>query len=75
MIERGGYTMRQRLGKKKMEALRKQTGLAIVAVMVRGGTDHREDLCLDDGSIIYLYQDGTMEKAEGITHEMKEVDK
>lgn len=53
--------MRQKLGPKKVEALRKSTGLSIVAVLVRGGTDHRKDLLIEGGKIICLYPDGTME--------------
>jgi hypothetical protein len=55
---------RQRLGTKKIEKLKRETGLPIVAVLVRGGTDHRLDLCLDDRSIVHLYRDGVMEKSD-----------
>ena len=55
--------MRQRLNKKKIKKLKLQTGFDIVAVFVRGGTDHRKDLCLADGSIVFLYKDGTMQKS------------
>ncbi len=44
--------------------MRLLTGLPIVKVMVRGGTGHRKDLCLKDGSIVHLYPDGTMEKSD-----------
>ena len=54
---------RQRLGEKKTNRLRKETGLDIAAVLVRGGTNHRRDLCLHDGSIIHLYRDGKMMKS------------
>jgi hypothetical protein len=37
--------------------------LPIVRILVRGGTGHRKDLCLEDGSIMELYPDGTMEKS------------
>ena len=56
---------RQRLGQKKVDKLRKQTGLDIIKVMVRGGTDHRLDLCLFNGTITRLYKDGTMLKDSG----------
>lgn len=36
----------------------KYLGFDIVKIMVRGGTDHRKDLCLRDGSILNLYPDG-----------------
>lgn len=55
---------RQRLGTKKIEKLRRETGLPIVAVLVRGGTDHRLDLCLEDRSIVHLYRDGGMEVSD-----------
>lgn len=53
--------MRQLLGPKKVAALRKKTGLPIVKVMVRGGTNHRRDLCLEGGSVVCLFRDGRME--------------
>jgi hypothetical protein len=53
---------RQRLGPKKTAKLRRQLGLPIVKVMVRGNTDHRLDLCLEDGAITCLYWDGVIEK-------------
>ena len=51
---------RQQLGKKKVDKLRSETGLDIVKVLVRGGTDHRRDLCLSGGQIVSLYKDGEM---------------
>lgn len=45
---------RQRMGAKKIAKLRLQTGLPITAVFVRGGTGHRKDLCLEDGSIMFI---------------------
>ena len=59
--------MRQNLGEKKVRKLKGELKLPIVHVLVRGGTDHRRDLCLEDGSIIYLFKDGTMEKAENLS--------
>ena len=52
---------RQSLGAKKVRHLRAKTGLDVVAAMVRGGTDHRIDLCLADGSVISLHRDGSLE--------------
>ena len=43
--------MRQRLSEKKVAKIRALTGLPVFAVLVRGGTDHRKDLCLEDGRI------------------------
>ena len=59
--------MRQSVGKKKVEKYRVQTGLPVVGALVRGGTDHRVDLLLEDHSIVHLYPDGSMEKVEGLT--------
>lgn len=56
--------MRQLLGPKKVAKLRRETGLPIVKVMVRGGTDHRRDLCLEDGRIVHLWNDGTMDESK-----------
>ena len=54
---------RQHLGKKKVMLLRQQLGLDIIAVLVRGGTDHRRDLCLADGTVWYLDSEGHLEQA------------
>ena len=50
------------VGEKKVEKYRLQTGLPIVTAFVRGGTDHRVDLCLEDGTVASLYRDGTIER-------------
>ena len=52
---------RQRLGQKKVNKLRQETGLDIIHVLVRGGTNHRRDLCLSDGTVTSLHKDGTLE--------------
>ena len=52
------------IGAKKVARLREKTGLPVITALTRGGTDHRIDLCLDNGSIVHLFSDGTMEKAE-----------
>lgn len=57
--------MRQVLGPKKLARLHTLTGLPIVKVMVRGGTNHRQDLCLADGSIVCRWPDGTLEPSDG----------
>jgi len=44
--------MRQKLGEKKVKKLRGELNLPIVHVLVRGGTNHRQDLCLKDGTIM-----------------------
>lgn len=54
--------MRQRLAIRKVRHLRQQTGLDIIAVLVRGGTDHRKDLCLRDGTVACLWPDGAIEQ-------------
>lgn len=53
---------RQKLGPRKVAKLRKITGLDIVGVYVRGNTNHRQDLCLADGTITHRWPDGYMEK-------------
>lgn len=61
---------RQRLGEKKVQKLRGLLGLPIVGAFARGGTEHRLDLCLEDGRILHLYPDGSIEEAtfrHGIT--------
>lgn len=55
---------RQMLAPRKVAALRTATGLPVVAVAVRGNTDHRRDLWLEDGTITYLHRDGTLEPSE-----------
>jgi len=58
--------MRQMLGKRKTQALDAQygerLGSRVVHVQVRGGTDHRRDLLLADGTVWNLYRDGTLKK-------------
>ena len=55
--------MRQRLGEKKVARLKASLHLPIVMVFVRGGTDHRQDLGLEDGSILYYWsKTGEMEQ-------------
>jgi len=56
--------MRCRLGKTKINQLKKKTGLPIITAFTRGGTDHKIDLCLDDGSIMCLLKNGTIEKSD-----------
>jgi hypothetical protein len=52
--------MRQSVGTRKVRQLAARTGLPVVGAQVRGGTDHRIDLCLSNGSIASLYRDGKM---------------
>ncbi len=52
----GDTIVRQHLSKKKVARLAAHTGFDVVYVLVRGGTDHRQDLCLRDGSIIYFWR-------------------
>jgi len=53
--------MRQTLGKKKIAFYKKKTGLPVVGGMVRGDTDHRVDLLLEDGLVAWLYKNGEIE--------------
>lgn len=56
--------MRQRMSEKNVERLRRQLGMPeIISVLVRGGTDHRRDLLVAGGAVIYLWRDGTMTKS------------
>ena len=59
--------MRQCMGPKKVARYRRDTGLPLRAILVRGGTEHRKDLCLEDGSIVHLFSDGEMVMADGIS--------
>lgn len=53
---------RQWVGVKKVRKYAAATGLPVVRALVRGGTDHRVDLCLEDGSVVsYWPRDGTIE--------------
>ena len=54
---------RQTLNIKKTLMLREKLKLPIFKVLVRGGTDHRKDLCFIDGTVMHLYRDGTIEKS------------
>ena len=54
---------RQKLGEKKLARYRRETGLPVVYGLVRGNTDHRVDLLLEDGSIVCRYKDGSLEKS------------
>jgi hypothetical protein len=55
--------MRQRLNAKNTRKLQRVTGLPIHHVVVRGDTNHRQDLCLMDGSIIYRDTHGGLSQA------------
>ena len=55
---------RQSMNKKNVAKYSKKYNLPIVHVLVRGGTDHRKDFCLEDGSIVHLHNNETMEKAD-----------
>lgn len=66
MIEYGqeGAVMNQRLSKKSVAKIARRTGLDVIEVMVRSGTRNRKDLWLADGSIVYLWPDGSMEESK-----------
>jgi hypothetical protein len=53
--------MRQSMSDKNVKKLARKLNLPIVHIQVRGGTDHRKDLFLEDHSIVSLYTDGSME--------------
>lgn len=52
---------RQALSARKVRRIAQQTGLDVVRVLVRGGTDHRRDLFTTDGEHWALYRDGGLE--------------
>lgn len=54
--------MRQSLNNKKIKQLAKKHNLPLVAVWVRGNTNHRKDLICQDGTIYNLEIDGTIKK-------------
>ena len=54
---------RQKLGRKKLNKLRRETGLDIVGCFVRGNTNHRKDLCMPDGSVYCLFSNGRIERS------------
>lgn len=49
---------------KNAKKLAASTGLPVVKVLVRGGTNHRKDLCLEDGSIRCLWPDGEITESD-----------
>lgn len=51
---------RQRLSDKNVRKLAMRLELPITKVLVRGGTDHRKDLFLEDGAILSYWPDGTL---------------
>jgi hypothetical protein len=51
--------MRCLLSNRKVRAIAKKLELPIEKIMVRGGTEHRMDLCLSGGLIIGLWPDGS----------------
>ena len=57
---------RCKLGEKKIEKLKKQTGLNIVKALTRGNTNHRIDLFVENGTMVYLFKNGIIAKVEDI---------
>lgn len=51
---------RQQLGSKKLNKLIKSTGLDIAKAYIRGNTNHRVDLYLNDGRVFSLFKDGEL---------------
>ena len=58
---------RNKIGPKKVKRLAEKTGLDVVSALTRGGTDHRIDLFLSDGSVVHLYKDGTIENRKELS--------
>lgn len=46
---------RQLVGKKKVAKYREATGLPVCTALVRGGTNHRVDLLLEEGKVVYYW--------------------
>lgn len=66
--------MRQPIGKKKVERLKRQfPHLKIVAAAVRGGTDHRIDLFVENGEQYSLFRDGTLSKDPFVSPQMRKI--
>ena len=61
---------RQSMSDKKVKRLAVETGLDLVAVLVRGGTNHRKDLYVKGGGIVHLYRGGRMETSNSLTHSL-----
>ena len=59
------------IGPKKVSQYRRKTGLDVLCATVRGGTGHRVDLLIGDGSIVYLFPDGTLRKEENQTWDVE----
>jgi hypothetical protein len=59
-----GGSMRQKLNEKNTKRIATKYNLPIHHILVRGGTNHRKDLCLEDGSIKCLCPDGTITESE-----------
>ena len=66
--------MRQHLGPKKIAKYKRITGLPVIGGLVRGNTEHRVDLILEDHSMVHLWPDGTMEPSS-IRGRLEEQDK
>jgi len=56
--------MRQRMSEKNTKRIARKLNLPVVGVLVRGGTDHRKDLLLEDGSVMHYYSNGETEKSD-----------
>jgi hypothetical protein len=52
------------MNERKTARIAVKYNLPISHILVRGGTDHRKDLLLKDGSVVHLNKDGTIKKCE-----------
>jgi len=60
--------MRQVVGEKKVKRYREKTELPICTALVRGDSNHRVDLLLDDGRVMEYYpRTGDLEENQEIT--------
>lgn len=60
----GEFIVRQRMSNKNTRKYALKFNLPIHHIQVRGGTSHRKDFCLEDGSIMSYYSNNNiLEKA------------
>ena len=57
--------MRQKMSQRNVEKYKRITGLPIDYILVRGNTEHRKDLHLEDRSVKCLFPDGIIYNPDG----------
>ena len=56
--------MWQKLKYHKVKKIAEETGLPVIAVLVRGGENHVKSLCLENGKVVLMLPDGTLKPSE-----------